>query len=215
MPYFFYYNKDLNIYTHLKYNRIYDEDEINDLYIYAIKYTNSKLIILKNKEIISEKNNITSWNTYVNKPEILIFSCEENNNEYPYTCNLYNFFENNYETICESRSRFLDLPHKKLYDILYELPSDKVLFNDEYVYFYISYYDNEAFYILFKYLIYNADRIEIIKNIFPNDTTINYKISINKKKRKKSCSSSCGFFMKKRFIDYQYIIMKLWISAIN
>ena len=184
IPYFFYYNKDLNIYCHLKYNRLYNEDEIDDLFAYVIKYNDSKLQVLKNKEALVEKNDVTSWYTNIEKPENIIFSCEEKNEIFDNTIYIYDLFENKINIIGKSNSRFITLPQNKLYDILNKLPSNKILFDDDFVYFYISYSDTEEFYIIFEYIIKNADRIDIIKNLFIEDTTINYKVTIKRSKRK-------------------------------
>lgn len=188
-PLFFYIDKKEGNKKILLYNRVYDESEIDDIYVFCRDASSGKIIkCYVNDKIVNEIRDIDIGEFFFcpAKPNNVLYYRNGTNDMYLLYC--YDILAKK-ERMVGKRNKNIIYTHGinnsfKTHDYLQALDnSRKQFFDKDNVYFYFSYVSTKAFMILFDY-IQNADKIEIIKNDFANDPTINYKITYSKTRNK-------------------------------
>lgn len=167
----------------LKYAMQYNLEEINNIYTAGLrqKYglfnkkniVMSQLVIYKNNELVYSHNNVNKIYNFDNNKIILY-----RDKRYVYSYGLqtnalikYNIDSKNFDYIMkygESIGYINFFKNKSL-----KLDKDEDLF-----YFYFS-FDNSKMFNILANMIEKADKVEIINNIFDDDTTINYKVGFD------------------------------------
>ena len=181
-PFFFFFDREKNKYVHLKYNQIYNEDDIDDLYSYSYNDELKTLNIMENDKVIRKIDNVHYYEFSEKKPTWMIYSVKSLSDNY-YNYYEYDFILNEGIFIGKSEEDRFYNNRYKIYDCLKKVKKSQVLYDKKQVYFYISESESDGFKILYNYIKENGT-LDNIENEFSDDTTVNYKIAcdINDKK---------------------------------
>ena len=183
-PKIFFYSNIEKKYIMFKFDYIYENSEIEDIYFYII---NAEYVILYKNGIIYKKiKRVLPWHTigtlFPNK--IIYYKLKSNckhkdlleknyiatmydvQNDSEISLGFYSHEDINCHTYGPTTAIYMQSLGK----------SKKDLYDDFNVYFYFSFCNSKPFYILFDF-IQNADKIQIIQKEFDDDISINYKVT--------------------------------------
>lgn len=175
----------------LKYDKVYNENELENIYVFYKSKDNQYLMKCcvngeTKKELpLADYGEAAFYYCDVHPDNILYYRQENNGMYYMFQYNIL-LNEEKYIGITNINEFHSLAPCNTVRTHRYLSPlgnSKETFYDDKYVYFYFSYVNSKPFLVLFDY-IQNADKIEIIKNIIDTDSTINYRVTYSRNRIK-------------------------------
>lgn len=190
-PSIYYKRVGNDVFEILEYGKIYEPSDFSE--IVAVQYIphyigrnrkRTEVVVYKNGRPFREIKEVENYCELPLEPEWFVFTKERNNSDFRRNYLLYNYMTGTeYPLYCYGGSGCVYNFQDTLATVLVDWNTeDKPLSDKEKIYFYISKNYNRAFEAVYACAT-SVGKIEIIPNVFPNDSTRNYKVSIPKREK--------------------------------